>query len=95
MLKVLVENAAGDYLAALEGDPQRLDGVVRSVGDRYLEYLNAEPDSVQQLLQGQSQNLADSVLNQVRERGAGGDYALEDALRKLLGRKPRSTGQSE
>jgi len=95
MLKVLVERAAGGYLETLEESPQRLDGVVRNVGDRYLEYLNAEPDSVQQLLQGQSQNLAAGVLNQVRERGAGGDYALEDAFRKFLGRKPRSSGHTE
>lgn len=91
LLTILVEQAAGDYLGTLEDDPQRLDGVVRNVGDRYLEYLNAEPDSVQQLLQGQSQNLAAGVLNQVRERSAGGDYALEDAFRKFLGRKPRSS----
>jgi hypothetical protein len=93
LLDVLVERAAEQYLTSIEGDPQRLDNVVRSVGDRYLEYLNQEPDTVQALLQGQSQNLAAGMLNEVRERSAVGDYALEDAFRRLLGRKPRSRGQ--
>lgn len=90
LLAELVERAAGEYLGTLEDDPARLDGVVRNVGDRYLDYLNAEPDAVQELLQGQSQNLAEGVMQQVRERSASGDYALEDAFRRLLGRKPRS-----
>lgn len=93
LLDVLVQHAAEHYLASVEGEPQRLDAIVRSVGDRYLDYLNEEPDTVQALLQGQSQNLAAGMLNEVRERSAAGDYALEDAFRRLLGRKPRSRGQ--
>lgn len=92
-ISALVDRAATDYLVTVENEPNRLDGVVRTVGDRYLDYLNAEPDAVQALLHGQSQNLAEGVLNQVRERSAGGDYALEDAFRRLLGRKPRGEPQ--
>lgn len=89
-LAPLVDVVAGDYLALLASEPERLDALVRKVGDRYLDYLNQEPEQVQELLAGQSQSLAAGVLNEVRERSATGDYAMESFFRRFLRRPPRT-----
>lgn len=89
-LAPLVDAVAGDYLALLAQEPERLDALVRKVGDRYLDYLNQEPAQVQELLAGQSQSLAAGVLNEVRERSATGDYAMESFFRRMLRKPPRA-----
>ena len=70
-------------------EEELVQGLIRTQGDRYIDYLNAHPDSVQNLVQGQSLNLAGEVMNEVRERTVTADTFVELVARRLFKRPGR------
>lgn len=90
-VRALIQAQAAAYLANAQKtlDPT-LQGLIRQQGDAYIDYLNAHPTAVQTLVQGQSMNLANEVMNEVRERSVTADSLAELIARRLLGRKQRA-----
>jgi uncharacterized RDD family membrane protein YckC len=84
----LVRRQAEALLAGMAEDPQ-LGEVVRRQGDRYVDHLHEHPESVQDLVRGQSLSLAEEVANAVRERTTAFDALLERVVRAVLLRRPR------
>lgn len=91
VIRELIRTQAAAYLAELQTnlDPT-LQGLIRQQGDAYIDYLNAHPTAVQTLVQGQSMNLANEVMNEVRERSVTADSLAEMIVRRVLGRKART-----
>ena len=85
----LVRALASRYIAALQNDPTELMPLVEQLGDNYIDYLREHPEAVQELIQGQSLNLAQEVMNEARERAATSDTVVEMFARRLIGRPPR------
>lgn len=81
----LVEEVAARLIDRLRADPGALHALVEIVGDRYIAYLRTNPQGVQELLQGQSQTLANEIVGGVRDRSASADQTLENLVRSLLG----------
>ncbi|HEY53479.1 MAG TPA: hypothetical protein G4N94_08490 [Caldilineae bacterium] len=89
-IQELIRTQAGDYLAYLQDEPEELDGVVQSVGDRYVKYLHDEnPDDVQDLIAGQTLGLTTEIADELRERTVTADSVVEMFVRSLLRRPPR------
>lgn len=90
-VQALIQAQAAAYLANAQKtlDPT-LQGLIRQQGDAYIDYLNAHPTAVQTLVQGQSMNLANEVMNEVRERSVTADSLAEMIVRRVLGRKTRT-----
>jgi hypothetical protein len=89
-IQELIRTQAGDYLAYLRDQPEELDDVVQSVGDRYVKYLHDEnPDDVQDLIAGQTIGLTTEIADEVRERTVTADSVVEMFVRSLLRRAPR------
>ncbi|MBK8051175.1 MAG: hypothetical protein IPK16_31180 [Anaerolineales bacterium] len=63
--------------------------MVETTGDVYIERLNEKPESVQNLVAGQSVSMAGEIMDEVRERTVTGDSAVEMIVRSILRRKPR------
>ena len=55
----------------------------RSLGDRYIAYLNEHPDDVQNLVQGQAVGMASEIRDQVRTLTVTGDTVLEALARAV------------
>jgi hypothetical protein len=89
-IQELIQKQAGMYLATLSKtvDPN-LKALIRLQGDDYIEYLNAHPESVQNLVAGQTLGLTTEIMNEVRERAVTADSVLEMVVRRILGRKQR------
>ena len=89
-VQALIQAQAAAYLANVQRtlDPT-LQGLIRQQGDDYIDYLNAHPTAVQTLVQGQSMNLANEVMNEVREHTVTADTVAEMIVRRILGRKQR------
>jgi hypothetical protein len=89
-IQQLIQKQAGMYLAQLGKtvDPN-LQGVIRTHGDDYVQYLNAHPESVQNLVAGQTIGLTTEIMNEVRERAVTADSVVEMVVRRVLGRKQR------
>ncbi len=92
-LDLLVQSAATRFLGSVERDPEPIGVVVRVVGDRYMDHLNDNPDSVQDLLAGQSAGIAVEVVEEVRERTVNLDERVEGLVRRVLRMKPRTVSK--
>ncbi len=89
-IQQLIQTQATLYLATLQGTlDANLQGLIRQQGDAYIDYLNANPQSVKNLVQGQSMSLAGEVMDEVRERTVTADSVAEMIVRRILGRKQR------
>ncbi len=84
----VVEQAAARLIDRLRADPGELHALIEVVGDRYIAYLRTSPQGVQELLQGQSQTLANEIMGEVRDRSASADQTLENLIRSILGGRP-------
>ncbi len=98
LLPELAENAAihelivaqvAQILPTLAIDEQ-IELLIRAQGDKYIDYLNENPEKVRNLVSGQSMGLAGQMLDEVRERTVTADSAAEMLVRNLLRKKPRS-----
>ncbi len=98
ILPKLAENAAiqelivaqvAQILPKLAVDEQ-IELLIRAQGNKYLDYLNENPEQVRNLVSGQSVGLAGQMLDEVRERTVTADSAAEMLVRNLLRKKPRS-----
>jgi hypothetical protein len=89
-IQELIQKQAGMYLATLSKalDPN-LQALIRLQGDDYVEYLNDHPESVQNLVAGQTIGLTTEIMNEVRERAVTADSILEMVVRRVLRRKQR------
>lgn len=88
-LERLVRRQARSLLAGLSDDPE-LASLVRAQGDRYVEHLHERPETIQQLVRGQSVGLAEEVAGAVRSRAGAADDLLERIARAVLLRRPRA-----
>jgi hypothetical protein len=70
-------------------DDEAVQLLIRAQGDTYISYLNANPGSVQNLVQGQSLTLASQMRDEVRERTVTGDSVVDTIVRNILRLKPR------
>lgn len=84
-LDPFVEQVALRLIERLRANPEELHGLVQEVGDSYIAYLRTSPEGVQELLQGHSQNLANRVVDEVRDRSETADQSLESLVRSILG----------
>lgn len=98
LLPELAENAAihelivaqvAQILPTLAVDEQ-IELLIRAQGNKYIDYLNENPEKVRNLVSGQSMGLAGQMLDEVRERTVTADSAAEMLVRNLLRKKPRS-----
>jgi hypothetical protein len=87
-LEQLVRRQAESLLAQLGQDPQ-LSSLIQQQGDRYVEHLQENPESIQELIRGQSIGMAQEVANTVRRRTLRADDLLERFIRTVLVRTPR------
>lgn len=89
-IQELIRKQAGIYLGQLGKavDPNLL-AVIRTHGDDYIQYLNEHPESVQNLVAGQTIGLTTEIMNEVRERAVTADSVVEMIVRRVLGRKQR------
>jgi hypothetical protein len=85
----LLERQLADWLAGLTTRSETLDPLVRALGDRYIAYLNENPDDVQALIQGQAMSMAGEARDSVRRITVTGDSFFEIIARGLLRRPPR------
>ena len=86
----LIRDQAGNYLAYLQDNPEEINPLVETLGNRYVKYLHDEnPAEVQDLIQGQTLGLAGEVMDEVRERTVTADSLLEMIARSLLRKTPR------
>jgi hypothetical protein len=89
-IQELIQKQAAMYLAQLGKTVNpNLQGVIRTHGDDYVQYLNAHPESVQNLVAGQTIGLTTEIMNEVRERAVTADSVAEMIVRRLLRRKQR------
>jgi hypothetical protein len=98
LLPELAENAAihelivaqvAQILPTLAIDEQ-IELLIRAQGDKYIDYLNENPEKVRNLVSGQSVGLAGQMLDEVRERTVTADSVAEMMIRNLLRKKPRA-----
>jgi hypothetical protein len=89
-IQELIQKQASTYLAFLSKavDPN-LEALIRLHGDTYITYLNANPEQVQNLVQGQTISMTTDIMNEVRERAVTADSTIEMLVRRILGRKQR------
>ncbi len=88
-VNILINQVADDLLASLSQDPQVAE-LIRAQVNNYLIYLQEEnAEQVQQLIQGQSLDLAGQVLDEVRERTVTADTVAERLVRAILRRNRR------
>ena len=69
---------------------EQIELLIRAQGDKYIDYLNENPDKVRNLVSGQSVGLAGQMLDEVRERTVTADSVAEMMVRNLLRKKPRA-----
>jgi hypothetical protein len=88
-ITALIETQVERLLPVLASDAQ-VQALIRQQADAYIQYLHDEnPEVVQDLIQGQSLDLAGEVLDEVRERTVTADALVEGVVRRVLRRKPR------
>lgn len=89
-IQELIKLQASAYMAFLgkSVDPN-LQALIRLNGDDYITYLNAHPEQVQNLVQGQTIGMTTEIMNEVRERAVTADSTIEMIVRRILGRKQR------
>ena len=89
-IQQLIQQQASTYLAFLgkSVDPH-LQALIRLNGDDYITYLNAHPEQVQNIVQGQTIGMTTEIMNEVRERAVTADSTIEMIVRRILGRKQR------
>jgi hypothetical protein len=88
-VSLLINQVADELLANLAQDPQVAE-LIQAQGNNYLIYLQEEnAEQVQQLIQGQSLDLAGQVLDEVRERTVTADTVAERLVRAILRRTRR------
>ncbi|MCO6452410.1 MAG: hypothetical protein J5I90_16650, partial [Caldilineales bacterium] len=86
----LIRDQARDYLVYLQQNPDDIDELVQTLGDRYVKYLHDEnPEDVQDLIQGQTLGLTSEIMNEVRSRTVTGDSLFEMIARSILRKTPR------
>lgn len=88
-IQQLLVQQLGVWLAGLAARSASLDPLVQALGDRYIAYLNENPDDVQNLIQGQALSMADEVTDSVRGLTVTGDTFLEIIARRVFRRPPR------
>jgi hypothetical protein len=89
-IQLLIQEQANTYLDSLAGTLNpKLQALIRQQGDDYIEYLNAHPEQVQNLVQGQTIGMTTEIMNEVRERAVTADSVVEMIVRRVLGRKQR------
>lgn len=89
-IQEVIRKQAGAYIAVLGKtvDPN-VQALIRLNGDDYITYLNAHPEQVQNLIQGQTIGMTTEIMNEVRERAVTADSTIEMIVRRILGRKQR------
>ena len=89
-IQLLIEEQANTYLDSLSTTLNpKLQALIRQQGDDYITYLNAHPEQVQNLVQGQTIGMTTEIMNEVRERAVTADSVVEMLVRRVLGRKQR------
>jgi hypothetical protein len=89
-IQLLIQEQANAYLDSLSTTLNpKLQALIRQQGDDYITYLNAHPEQVQNLVQGQTIGMTTEIMNEVRERAVTADSTLEMIVRRILGRKQR------
>jgi hypothetical protein len=89
-IQLLIREQADTYLDSLATTLNpKLQALVRQQGDDYIEYLNAHPEPVQYLIQGQTIGMTNQIMDEVRERAVTADSVVEMIVRRVLGRKQR------
>jgi hypothetical protein len=81
----LVDQQVGRVLGALENS-EALDQLVRQQVDACLEYLNENPERVQNLLRDQGRGLAQEFQATVRATALAADDAVDSWVRRALRR---------
>jgi hypothetical protein len=89
-LDQLVKILAGNYIQYLQENPKVLDSMVVSVADQYIDHLHEEPEKVQDIIQGQSVGLIQTILDEIRQRLISVDEVMELVVRRILKRAPRT-----
>lgn len=64
--------------------------LVRAQADIYIGHLQENPEPIQDIVQGQSLGLATEVMDEVREKTVTADTLIEEVVRRILRRPPRS-----
>jgi hypothetical protein len=93
-IQQLLTRQLGEWIDGLVPRSESLDPLVRALGDRYIAYLNENPEDVQNLVQGQAVSMAGEVRDSVRSITVTGDSFLEILARGLLRRPPRDDSQA-
>lgn len=89
-IQLLIQEQANTYLDSLSTTLNpKLQALIRQQGDDYITYLNAHPEQVQNLVQGQTIGMTTEIMNEVRERAVTADSTIEMIVRRILGRKQR------
>ena len=89
-IQLLIQEQANTYLDSLSTTLNpKLQALIRQQGDDYITYLNANPEQVQNLVQGQTIGMTTEIMNEVRGRAVTADSTLEMIVRRILGRKQR------
>jgi hypothetical protein len=89
-IQLLIQEQANTYLDSLSTTLHpKLQALIRQQGDDYITYLNAHPEQVQNLVQGQTIGMTTEIMNEVRERAVTADSTIEMIVRRILGRKQR------
>ena len=89
-IQLLIQEQANTYLDSLSTTLNpKLQALIRQQGDDYITYLNANPEQVQNLVQGQTIGMTTEIMNEVRARAVTADSTLEMIVRRILGRKQR------
>ena len=89
-IQLLIQEQANTYLDSLSTTLNpKLQALIRQQGDDYIEYLNAHPEQVQNLVAGQTISMTTELMNEVRERAVTADSVVEMLVRRVLGRKQR------
>jgi hypothetical protein len=89
----LVDAQVSQILPKLTSHPEIREMVyalVQEQADRYMDYLEQDPDQIQRLVQGQSVGIVNDLLENVREQTVTADTVLERMVRRIFGQDPQS-----
>lgn len=89
----LVDAQVTQILPKLATHPQireRVYDLVQAQADRYMDYLEQDPEQIQRLVQGQSVGIVNDLLENVREQTVTADTVLERMVRRIFGQDPQS-----
>ncbi|MGZ6135419.1 MAG: hypothetical protein ACXWK9_13270 [Myxococcaceae bacterium] len=81
----LVDRQVDRVLVALERS-DAVAALVQAQASRYLQHLEAHPEQIRRIVQGQSRNAIEELTEALRGRALAADDAVDAWARRLLGR---------